>query len=255
MSPTSRMCRAISLGVFWREAPSTRAIMRSRKLCPGSAPIRTTIRSDSTLVPPVTAERSPPDSRMTGADSPVMADSSTEAMPSMISPSPGMIWPASTTTRSPLRRAEAGHASSRSPVSLRAVVSLRILRKLSAWALPRPSAMASAKLANSTVNHSHRVTDRVNQTGTSWAPRARSRARSSVVRTLPTSTTNMTGFLAMLRGRSLRTLSPAACRRMAGSNSEGALALDIRTRSRRRPGSARRWGRATGPGRRSEPPR
>ena len=49
--------------------------------------------SDSTLVPPVTAERSPPDSRMTGADSPVMADSSTEATPSMTSPSPGMMSP------------------------------------------------------------------------------------------------------------------------------------------------------------------
>jgi len=45
--------------------------------------------SESTLVPPVTAERSPPDSRMTGADSPVIADSSTEATPSVISPSEG----------------------------------------------------------------------------------------------------------------------------------------------------------------------
>jgi hypothetical protein len=45
-------------------------------------------------VPPVTAERSPPDSRMTGADSPVIADSLTDAMPSMISPSAGMISPA-----------------------------------------------------------------------------------------------------------------------------------------------------------------
>ena len=45
-------------------------------------------------MPPVTALRSPPLSRMTGADSPVMADSSTEAMPSMTSPSPGMISPA-----------------------------------------------------------------------------------------------------------------------------------------------------------------
>ncbi len=52
-------------------------------------------------VPPVTAERSPPDSRMTGADSPVMAASSTEATPSMTSPSPGMISPASTSTTSP----------------------------------------------------------------------------------------------------------------------------------------------------------
>lgn len=43
------------------------------------------IQSDSTVVPPVTAERSPPASRTTGADSPVMADSSTEAAPSMTS--------------------------------------------------------------------------------------------------------------------------------------------------------------------------
>ena len=70
VSTASRMVRAISLGVFWRLAPSTRWIMRSRKVWPGSAVMRTTMRSDSTLVPPVTAERSPPDSRMTGADSP-----------------------------------------------------------------------------------------------------------------------------------------------------------------------------------------
>ena len=38
-----------------------------------------------------------------------------------------------------------------------AIVSERALRSVSAWALPRPSAMASAKLANSTVNHSHSV--------------------------------------------------------------------------------------------------
>ena len=42
-------------------------------------------------MPPVTAERSPPASRMTGADSPVMADSLTEAIPSITVPSPGMI--------------------------------------------------------------------------------------------------------------------------------------------------------------------
>ena len=36
-------------------------------------------------------------------------------------------------------------------------VSLRVLRKESACALPRPSATASAKLANSTVNHSQKA--------------------------------------------------------------------------------------------------
>ena len=98
------MFSAISFGVFWRDAPSTSAIMRSTKVSPGFEVMRTTIRSESTRVPPVTAERSPPDSRTTGADSPVMADSSTEAMPWMMSPSPGIDSPADTTTMSPSRR-------------------------------------------------------------------------------------------------------------------------------------------------------
>ena len=38
--PASRMSSAISLGVFWRLAPSTSAIMRSRKVSPGLAVIR-----------------------------------------------------------------------------------------------------------------------------------------------------------------------------------------------------------------------
>ena len=105
------MLRAISLGVFWRSAPSTSLIMRSRKVEPGAAVIRTRIQSDSTCVPPVTAERSPPDSRMTGADSPVMAASLTEAMPSMTSPSEGMKSPASTSTMSPTLRLVPGTSS------------------------------------------------------------------------------------------------------------------------------------------------
>ena len=95
---------AISLGLRWRIAPSTNAIIRSRNESPAPLVIRTIIRSEMTLVPPVTPDRSPPASRITGADSPVMADSSIEAMPSMISPSPGTICPASTTTRSPGRK-------------------------------------------------------------------------------------------------------------------------------------------------------
>ena len=57
------------------------AIMRSRKVSPGFTVTRTMSQSDSTRVPPVTAEKSPPDSRITGADSPVMALSSTDATP------------------------------------------------------------------------------------------------------------------------------------------------------------------------------
>ena len=96
VNATSRMVKAISLGVFWRLAPSTIEIIRSKNVSPGLAETRTTSQSDSTRVPPVTAEKSPPDSRMTGADSPVMALSSTEATPSMTSPSIGITSPAST---------------------------------------------------------------------------------------------------------------------------------------------------------------
>jgi hypothetical protein len=69
--------------------------------------MRTTSQSDSTRVPPVTDEKSPPDSRMTGADSPVMALSSTEATPSMTSPSSGNHVARLDETTSPLRSSSA----------------------------------------------------------------------------------------------------------------------------------------------------
>ena len=69
--------------------------MRSKKLVPGSAVTCTVMRSLSTRVPPVTLLRSPPASRITGALSPVMALSSMLASPWMISPSVGMVSPAS----------------------------------------------------------------------------------------------------------------------------------------------------------------
>ena len=138
--------------------PSTRAIMRSRKVSPGLAVTLTRIQSDSTLVPPVTAERSPPDSRITGADSPVIALSSTEATPSMMSPSAGITSPASTLTISPLRSDGAPTTSSvPSARSRLAIVSVLARRSVSACALPRPSAIASAKLAKSTVSQSQKV--------------------------------------------------------------------------------------------------
>ncbi len=199
-----RMFSAISFGVFRRAVPSTSAIMRSRKLCPGSWVMRTTIRSESTLVPPVTALRSPPDSRMTGADSPVIADSSTEATPSTTSPSPGIRSPASQTTMSPGRRSAAGTRSSApSAPRRRAIISLLVARRALAWALPRPSATASAKLAKSTVSHRNRATTPVNQRS-SVRPRTRSTRKMPVVMTLPTSTTNMTGLRIWTLGSSLR---------------------------------------------------
>ena len=199
----SRIVSAISLGVFCRCAPSTRAIIRSTNDSPGAAVIRTTIRSDSTVVPPVTELRSPPDSRITGADSPVIADSSTVAMPSTMSPSPGMTSPASTTTRSPTVEPWCSGTCSVDVAvvdrSRRAVVSVRVRRRLSAWALPRPSATASARLANRTVNHSQSAISHEKTLGSATA--------SPVTRTEPTQTTNMTGLRSWVRGSSLRSAS------------------------------------------------
>ena len=213
--PASRIPSAISFGVLRRAAPSTSAIMRSMKDCPGSCVISTTMRSESTRVPPVTALRSPPASRMTGADSPVMADSSTEAMPSMTVPSPGMTSPASTTTTSPRRSSEAALVE---PSRSCAIVSERIARSASAWALPRPSAIASAKLPNTTVSHRKNATANVNHAGSRRSPQRR--ARSAWSATAPTSTTNMTGLRATCRGSSLASDDSIAGRRMSRCSSE-----------------------------------
>ena len=180
--------------------------------------ISTTIRSESTLVPPVTAERSPPASRITGADSPVMADSSTDAMPSITVPSPGMTSPASTTTASPGRSSEADLSP---PEASRATVSVRVALSASAWALPRPSARASAKLAKMTVSHSQRATVKVNQ-GASLPPPSGSPPKAwishpTVVITAPTSTTNITGLCHWTRGSSLRRLASSAARMITES--------------------------------------
>ena len=97
VSTDNKAVRATSLGVFCRLALSTRAIMRSMNPSPGLAVTLATNQSESTRVPPVTALRSPPDSRITGALSPVTALSSTDATPSITSPSAGMMSPVSAT--------------------------------------------------------------------------------------------------------------------------------------------------------------
>ena len=45
------------------------------------------------------------------------------------------------------------------------MVSRRVARRDAAWALPRPSATASARLANTTVSHSQTVIDQANTLG------------------------------------------------------------------------------------------
>src|SRR5580692_9970285 len=76
--------------------------------------------------------------------------------------------------------------------------------------------MASAKFANSTVNHSQRVIWKVNPA--SAAPVAISRAARIVVMAAPTSTTNMTGFFIMPRGLSFTKESLSARFTIGGSN-------------------------------------
>ena len=89
------------------------------------------------------------------------------------------------------------------------MVSALVWRSVAAWALPRPSAIASAKLANSTVNHRKAAT-RALKTFSFAVESPRSRKNRIVVSTLPTSTTNITGLRACVRGCSLRTLSTSA---------------------------------------------
>ena len=152
VSPTKRVFNAISLGVFWRDAPSTRAIILSRNDSPGLDVILIFSQSLTTVVPPVTDEKSVPASRVTGADSPVMADSSTDAIPSMTSPSFGMVSPAFTSTTSSFFNSEAFTIISVPFFSIRRdFVSCFVFFRVAACALPRPSATDSAKFANKTV--------------------------------------------------------------------------------------------------------
>ena len=172
-------------------------------------------------MPPVTALRSPPDSRMTGADSPVIADSSTVAMPSMTVPSPGISSPAGTTTSRP--RASSAAALVEPSRSL-ATVSLRIERSVSAWARPRPSAKASAMFAKTTVSHSQRAIRNVYQAGSlpppSGLPPKTWISHVTVVMSEPISTTNMTGFRTCTRGSSFLKLSISARRTISPWNRE-----------------------------------
>ena len=115
-------------------------------------------------------------------------------------------------------------------------VSARVLRSVSAWALPRPSATASAKLANSTVNHSQAATSPANTLSAAVADGSFWKNR-TVVRTLPISTTNITGLRAMTAGRASRTSRrPRAARSRGRTSSVAGTSADLR-RPRGRVGS------------------
>ena len=101
-------------------------------------------------------------------------------------------------TRSPARSSDAATVSSvPSDRRRRATRSARVLRSASACALPRPSAIASAKFANRTVNHSPIAIAVSNATG---PPLTRSATIRIVTMTETTSTTKMTGFFISVRG-------------------------------------------------------
>src|SRR5690606_9823193 len=150
--------------------------------------------------------------------SPVMAASLTEATPSMTSPSEGIMSLASTRTTSPTFRLVPGTFFQLwlSGLSRRlACVSVRVRRSESACAFPRPSATASAKFANRTVNHSQRTI--WNEKLASGLLVATSFRRSKVLNSETTATTNITGLRARLLGLSLRKASPMAGKRMRAS--------------------------------------
>ena len=115
------------------------------------------------------------------------------------------------------------------PSSILATVSLRMARSVAAWALPRPSASASARFAKTTVSHSQTVTVNVNQAGSlpppsGWPPNSWM-SQAIVVMTAPTSTTNITGLRSCTRGSSLVIEPSSAGRRISGVNSD----LDARS--------------------------
>ena len=151
--------------------------------------MRTIIQSDRTTVPPVTELKSLSAARITGALSPVTALSLIDAAPTTTSPSPGTRSPCSTSTMSPLRNWIEGVGVDGAPYCARwsflAIVSLRALLSDAACALLRPSAIASAKLANSSVAQSHSVTARMKLAGASPVPNNACNHR-IVVRMLPT---------------------------------------------------------------------
>ena len=133
-----------------------------------------------------------------------------------------------TTHRSPICSCDDGTSTSAPSRRTWATVSLRVLRNVAAWALPRPSAIASAKLANSTVNHRNATTMPANRFSSPVAS-PKSRMNRIVVSTEPTSTTNITGLRASVRGSSLTNESSAARLTIAGSNSDRAAGGRLRT--------------------------
>ena len=162
--------------------------------------------------------RSPPDSRMTGALSPVITDSSTVAMPSITSPSPGIRSPVSAITISPERSFEA------ETVSILPFASKRLAME-SVFVFRRFGLRLAARFRHGfrEVGEQHREPEpdgNLDFKETSARARAnRSRNRNNVVSAAPTSTTKMTGFFAKVSGFSLMKNPSRRAARFSGSKS------------------------------------
>src|SRR5216683_973149 len=122
----------------------------------------------------------------------------------------GITSPAGTYTKSPLRRVDPATLLQdcflAGSDSFFAITSRRVPRSAAACALPRPSATLSAKFAKTMVNQSHRATARTKPELSFPVPAI----QISVTSTLPTHTTNITGFRHCTRGSSLTNDSSAA---------------------------------------------
>ena len=173
--------------------------MRSRNVSPGLAVMRTTSQSERTRVPPVTLERSPPLSRMTGAfagdgafiDRRDPFDDFAVAWDQLARLPPAQRHPCARRTRRP--------ASTRGvvvrPLSLLARRLGGCFRKVSAWALPRPQPSLRQSWRKSTVNHSQAEMAKMKRGLACGGIRVQSESiPRPVVRMLPTNTVNITGL-------------------------------------------------------------
>ena len=128
------------------------------------------------------------------------------------SPSVGMISPFSTRTTSSLRKAVADTCSISPEVRMRlAINSVLVRRSEAAFALPRPSASASATFANHTVNSRMAVTTPLYAADALEGPNRPGLIVSAAVTSAPSQTTNITGLRICDRGSSFLTASITDC--------------------------------------------
>ncbi len=178
-------------------------------------------------MPPVTAERSPPHSRMTGAHSPVIALSSTDATPSTTSPSPGMTSPGRQTTRSPRRSCSRAALPRYARVdrrgrcpALRSRFAVRLRARLPQRVRLRLAAPLGHRLGEVREEDGEPEPERELEREAPVAAALRDVAHEHERRVrVPISTTNITGFRTMWRGSSLTNASRIARRTIGGSNS------------------------------------